>query len=498
MMNLLVNAPSFGGTITAPPSKSHTIRALICASLARKPSYIATPLMSADTMSALRVLRQLGVTITKVSAHPPVLEVSPPAQGLLSFAGDTSQAQGTHGNTAAQGNKTHAGITDCRETHPAYGRTEKTDAETTLDLDNSGSLLYFLGILLAAASAPICLTGDESLRSRPVEPLLAVYRQAGVSYSAAHTDSAVPPLRFCGPLRAGDFQLTGPFSQPVTGLLLTAPLLDGTSRITFKRAGERPYLRMTCDWLRTAGIAYVNRGERYFEVVGGQCYRAFSKTVPGDWSSALFPITAAVICNAALTVTNLDPADTQGDSQALSVLRAMGADIRCDAERRTVSVFPISGKLRGGRFGCTDIPDAVPVLAAAAVFCSGQTLLTHAGVCRFKECDRLTASAEELAKFGAHIVQGEDFLRIDGSGGIGLHPARVRSRGDHRIAMALAVAACGVAANDNLQKETRGAPINFYEPSCIEDFDCVKISYPRFIEDMNAAGAVLKECCTRR
>ena len=153
----------------------------------------------------------------------------------------------------------------------------------------------------------------------------------------------------------------------------------------------------------------------------------------------------------------------------------MGADIRCDAERRTVSVFPISGTLRGGRFDCGDIPDAVPILAAAAVFCSGQTLLTNAGVCRFKECDRLAASAEELAKFGAHIVQGENFLRIDGSGGTGLHPAQVRSRGDHRIAMMLAVAACGIA-----------------ETSCIEDFDCVKISYPRFIEDMNAAGAVFK------
>ena len=330
------------------------------------------------------------------------------------------------------------------------------------------------------------------------------------------TDSReVPPLRFCGPLPAGHYRLDGPFSQPVTGLLLAAPLLNGRSRITVNHAGERPYLRMTCAWLRIAGIEVLNRGDCYFEVAGGQRYHAFTHTIPGDWSSALFPLTAAVICNAALTLTNLDPTDTQGDSQALSILQAMGADIRCDAERRTVSVFPISGTLKGGRFDCGDIPDAVPILAAAAMFCTGETLLCNAGVCRFKECDRLAASAEELAKFGAHITQGEDFLRIVGSGnkdssesdtggndrtksgGYRLHPARVCSRGDHRIAMMLAVAACGIAVqhhNRQTSVDMREYTEQFSQSacsqiSCIEDFDCVKISYPQFIEDMNAVGA---------
>ncbi|EEV19546.1 3-phosphoshikimate 1-carboxyvinyltransferase [Treponema vincentii] len=472
-MNLLVNAPSFCGTMTAPSSKSHTIRALICASLAESPSFITAPLISGDMESAIQALRQLGVTITEVSHKPLTLKVTPPARGLLSFA-EGAVNTGQNSEYSEQGNIPFG----------HGGKQSGQDEELLLNLGNSGSLLYFLGMILAAAETPVCLTGDESLRSRPAAPLLSIYRQAGISYSAAKPDSDtrstdVPPLRFCGPLPAGNYQLDGPFSQPVTGLLFTAPLLNGMSRITFNKAGERPYLRMTCDWLRIAGITLTHGGfdtdTCSFEIAGNQRYQPFRTTIPGDWSSALFPLTAAVICNAALTLTNLDPADTQGDSRALSILQAMGADIRCDAERRTVSVFPISGTLRGGRFDCGDIPDAVPILAAAAVFCSGQTLLTNAGVCRFKECDRLAASAEELAKFGAHIVQGENFLRIDGSGGTGLHPAQVRSRGDHRIAMMLAVAACGIA-----------------ETSCIEDFDCVKISYPRFIEDMNAAGAVFK------
>ena len=508
-MNLKVSTPSFCGTMTAPFSKSHTLRALICASLADDASFITAPLISGDMESAVQVLRQLGVTITEVSNNPLVLKVTPPADGLLSSAERGVADTNTEHTERSDKPAGHA-----EPPHKLSGQDGKlpaSDMELVLDLGNSGSLLYFLGMILAAADAPVCLTGDESLRSRPVEPLLSVYRQAGIPYSAASIKNGtgsmeVPPLRFCGPLPAGTYQLDGPFSQPVTGLLLAAPFLNGMSRITFNKAGERPYLRMTCAWLRIAGIEVLNRGDCYFEVAGGQRYRAFTQTIPGDWSSALFPLTAAVICNAALTLTNLDPADTQGDSQALSILKTMGADIRCDTERRTVSVFPISGELKGGRFDCADIPDAVPILAAAAVFCTGETLLLNAGVCRFKECDRLAASAEELAKFGADITQGEDFLRIGGSGGNNstvngsggqkLHPARVRSRGDHRIAMMLAVAACGIAAryHSGQQSDTTKENIEiFSETSCIEDFDCVRISYPRFIEDMNAAGAAFKE-----
>jgi len=469
--------------MTALSSKSHTLRALICASLADDTSFITAPLISGDMESAVQVLRQLGVTITEVSNNPLVLKVTPPAGGLLSSAE----------RGAADTNIGHA-----KPPHKLSGQDGKlpaSDMELVLDLGNSGSLLYFLGMILAATDIPVCLTGDESLRSRPVEPLLSVYRQAGIPYSVASIKNGtgsmeVPPLRFCGPLPTGSYQLDGPFSQPVTGLLLAAPLLNGMSCITFNNAGERPYLRMTCAWLRIAGIEVLNRSDCYFEIKGRQRYRSFSETIPGDWSSALFPLTAAVICNAALTLTNLDPADTQGDSQALSILKAMGADIRCDTERRTVSVFPISGELKGGRFDCADIPDAVPILAAAAVFCTGETLLLNAGVCRFKECDRLAASAEELAKFGADITQGEDFLRINGgggnnstvngSGGHGLHPARVRSRGDHRIAMMLAVAACGIAKESHTGR------------TYIKDCDCINISYPHFAEDMNAIRAAFK------
>ena len=456
-MTLFADKPSLHGTIRIPPSKSHTIRALLCAALAETPSCIESPLMSADILTAIEVLRQLGVGITEIRNRPLVLKVTPPVSGILSFI-------------------------------------DNADAEIRLDLGNSGSLLYFLGVLLAAAQCPVSLTGDSSLQSRPVEPLLAVYRQAGLNYSAcAVSGSRTPPVRLCGPLRAGTFRLTGPFSQPVTGLLLTAPLLKGLTEIFFDNAGERPYLRMTCEWLRTAGIEVFSRDECYFKIAGCQRYSAFSKTIAGDWSSALFPLTAAILCNAALTLTNLDPLDVQGDSQAVHILREMGADIRCNPERRTVTVHPAAASLHGGSFDCADIPDAVPALAAAAAFCEGETFLFNTGVCRFKECDRLHAITEELSKFGAVITQGADFLRIDGKGGGGLHPAGVWSHGDHRIAMMLACTACGIAArsagscNSDAQLPLKDGSLSY-----IEDFECVSVSYPDFIADMNTAGAAFR------
>lgn len=530
----------------------------MCASLAEAPSFITAPLMSADTITAIQVLRRLGVSIEEEGQTPLVLKVTPPRAGLLSFEScdtirerrcrsgllnstlsesraaleDTAQSEGSV--EAEDGVESKDGIKSEGSAESKNGvKSEDTvqsegsaasEAALTLHLGNSGSLLYFLGMILSASHIPICLTGDESLKRRPVEPLAAVYRQAGIPYSAGKPNRiavpdttcggitgspctialsgadntaglngadcsngcigseapAVLPLCFRGPLPAGTYRLTGPFSQPVTGLLFTAPLLNGTTRIVFNRPGERPYLKMTCDWLRTAGITVTDNGHYSFEIKGRQPYRSFSKTIPGDWSSALFPLTAAVICNTALTLTHLDPVDSQGDVRALSVLQAMGADIRCDEERCIISVRPISGGLTGGNFDCADIPDAVPALAAAALFCSGETRLVNAGVCRFKECDRLRAITEELTKFGAHITEGADFLHIEGSGGSGLHPARVCSRNDHRIAMMLAVAACGIAKESHTGR------------TYIKDCDCINISYPHFAEDMNAIGAAFK------
>ena len=209
-MNLRVNTPSFCGTMTAPSSKSHTLRALICAALADETSCITAPLISGDMESAIQVLSQLGVAITEVSNNPLVLKVTPPVGGLLSFVERTADANTEHTERSKKQSEQNSAQLG------QDGTLHRSDAELVLDLGNSGSLLYFLGMILAAADAPVCLTGDESLRSRPVEPLLSVYRQAGIPYSAANRQSdtssmEVPPLRFAARCPPDTTGLTDPF-----------------------------------------------------------------------------------------------------------------------------------------------------------------------------------------------------------------------------------------------------------------------------------------------
>ncbi|MGP1454559.1 MAG: 3-phosphoshikimate 1-carboxyvinyltransferase [Treponema sp.] len=441
-MHINIHAAHIHGTIAIPPSKSHTLRALIAASLAHGVSSIASPLYSADTASALQVLRTLGVRITEDGTNPVHLTIDPP--------------------------------------HNRYFFQTGSMVPTELNLGNSGSLLYFLGTLLAVSTSPFCLTGDCSLQGRPVHPLIQIYRQGGVAYQACQTalDRYCPPLSLQGPLQAQDFHIEGPFSQAVTGLLFALPLLKGTSRIFLHNAGELPYIRMTCEWLKTSGIRFhATCDDTSFAITGMQRYQPFNTRIGGDWSSAAFPLAAALVCNSALTLQNLDRCDTQGDSRILDIVQHMGAAIQYSAAVHTVTILPTADTLKGCAINCADIPDAVPALAALAAFAQGNTVLHHAGGCRFKECDRLHVIAQEVAAFGIDIIEGKDWLCIKGQGGANLHPAQVQSHDDHRIAMMLVVIACGIAARQQSACS-----------SCVQDTECIQVSYPSFIEDFKSIG----------
>ncbi|MGP1576544.1 MAG: 3-phosphoshikimate 1-carboxyvinyltransferase [Treponema sp.] len=551
-MKLIVGAPHFHGKIRIPSSKSHTLRALICASLADSSSYIESPLESEDINTAVEILQSLGVRIRKLNSSPAVWKISPPHGGLIEYLNTYStqtaekpvtagsayfmqspiifssqHTQAAESGSSVQSSKSvvpihepqyaaHSKVSACSEVSDStcpeistcpevFDHTETQSpvfhhTPITLHLGNSGSLLYFLGATLAVSHCPLCFTGDASLQSRPIEPLLEIYRQAHLFYAAASAKAqAALPLTFCGALAARTFTLDGPFSQPVSGLLLAAPLLHGTTRIFFKNPGEVPYLHITCNWLRKAGIhVQAAQNGSSFTITGKQVYRALSETIPGDWSSAAFPLAAAIVSRQALTLENLDIQDGQGDARIVSLLQQMGAAVHYNAAEKTLSVLPVPPvspnqrhsyippplTLTGISCDCSDIPDAVPVLAALACFAQGQTYLTNAGVCRYKECDRLHVIAEELSRFGADITEGSDFLIIHGKGGDNLHPARVTSRHDHRIAMALAVAACGIGAITATASSSSGIPF-----SCVEHFDCAAVSYPAFIADLTAAGA---------
>lgn len=429
--------------IEVPPSKSHSMRALVLAAFAEGSSQIKNLLMSGDTKTAISVFESLGVKFkieqkTNFSAD---IIVFPPKEGLKK-------------------------------------RIEK-QKQIKIDAGNSGTLFYFLGSILSLMSSDFILTGDSSILKRPAKPLIEIYEELGLKYEFLDGFEKAPIRVLPGSsliknLKGKTLCLEGDFSQVISGLLLGAGLLDFPLQINLKRAGELPYLKMTLHWLKTCGIKFdVSDDFKTFKIIGSQKILGFSAGIPADWSSAAFPIALALITASTISIKNIDINDVQGDARIVKVLKEMNADIRFEEKSQTLKIFPSS--LKGGTFDCSDIPDAVPALSAIACFAKGETILKNIEICRYKECDRLSVISSELKKLGADITEGRDVLHIIGNAGKNLSPASVDSYKDHRIAMMLTVVGFGIDDKD-------GAVFT------LKNAECFDISYPSFLEDLKRMG----------
>lgn len=434
--------------IEVPPSKSHSMRALVLASFAEGSSQIKNLLMSGDTKTAISVFESLGVRFkieqkTNFSAD---IIVFPPKEGLK--------------------------------------KRIESQKPIKIDAGNSGTLFYFLGSILSLMSSDFILTGDSSILKRPVKPLIEIYEGLGLKYEFLGSYEKAPIRVLAGSyliknLEEKSLCLEGDFSQVVSGLLLVAGLLDFPLQINLKRAGELPYLKMTLHWLKTCDIELdVSDDFKTFKITGRQKISSFSASIPADWSSAAFPIALALITASTISIKNIDINDVQGDARIVKVLKEMNADIRFEEESQSLKIFPSS--LKGGTFDCSDIPDAVSALSAIACFAKDETLLKNIEICRYKECDRLSVIASELKKLGADITEGRDFLRIIGNAGKNLRPAAVDSHKDHRIAMMLTVMGFGIDDKDGTV-------------FTLKNTECFDISYPSFLDELKNMSLSITE-----
>ena len=386
-----IRPAGLAGSLRIPASKSHTIRALLIASLAGGESHIRNALDSADTRSCIEACRALGA---RVEGPPDHLVV-----------------RGTAG---------HLRVPD----HP-------------IDVGNSGTTLYLAAGMAALAGGPVTFTGDDQIRVRSAAPLLDSLRDLGAEVSV-HRENGCAPFTVRGPLRGGRTVIECHTSQYLSSLLLCAPLCAGPTEIGVPLLNEKPYVEMTLDWLDGQGIEYANNGFAGFTIPGGQRYHRFDRSIPGDFSSAAFFLCAAAVTRSTLTLEGLDMADSQGDKAVVAMLRELGCSI---------DIFPDALTITGRRMRGTDLdlnatPDALPALAAAACYAEGTTRLVNVPQARMKETDRITVMREELMKMGADVEELEDGLVIRGSE---LTGAEVDGRGDHRVVMALAVAGLGAA-----------------------------------------------------
>ncbi len=418
-MNWKIEPSALHGEIRVPPSKSHTIRALLIAALADGESTIEHGLLEGDGASGLDAVQGLGATVAREGDN-------------LRIAGAGSDG--------------------------GLGRDE-------LFLGNSGTSARLFAAAAALGPRKRRFDGDDSLRNRPMKPLLTALGELGATFGFESSNRDIP-FWIHGPLRGGSVCISGITSQFVSSLLLSCPLATGDTSIAVDGLHEAPYVRITTWWLDKQGIAYEASDDlAHFKIRGNQRYRPIRQRIPGDFSSATFAATGAAITRSSLRIENVDFTDPQGDREVFDILESMGVLVERD---QTGCVVSGGDELQGTEIDLNSMPDALPALAVLGCVASGTTVLRNVKQARIKETDRIAVMAGELAKMGASIEELPDGLRIRQSA---LRGALVDGHNDHRVVMALALA--GLIAD--------GVTV-------VGGAEAAAVTYPGFARDFAAAG----------
>lgn len=418
---VLHGADRIQGILRVPGDKSISHRGLLLGALAHGTTEVRGLLRSEDCLATFGALRTLGV------------EILEPAQDCVRILG--------------------------------RGPEGLQEPATILDAGNSGTTLRLLAGVLAGRPFFSVLTGDASLRSRPMRRVVDPLTAMGATL-LGRDGGQYPPLAVQGRHLSGIAWPSPVASAQVKSAVLLAGLqATGETSVTEPLPSRDHTERM----LAAFGVPLRRQGTTV-SVPGEVRLRAASITVPGDVSSAAFFLAAAAAWpGGELLIQGVGVNPTR--TGALDVLEAMGATItrgreRIEAGEPLADLAVRGARLRGTRIGADLVPrllDEIPILAVAAALAEGETVISGAAELRVKEVDRLSALAGELAKLGARVTEERDGLRI--RGGRRLRGAVVRSRGDHRMAMALAIA--GLLADG----ETR-----------VQDIACVGTSFPGFAE----------------
>lgn len=431
MSALRVAGPArpLAGDVSVPGDKSIGHRALLCGALADGTTVVRGFSGGADVRATLDAVQRLGA--------------------LARTEGDTVRVTG-------------AGL------ELGAGR------ETALDCANSGTTMRLGMGLVAGIDGRCVLDGDGSLRRRPMARVAEPLRAMGARIETA---AGRPPVRVQGGGLVGvDWTLAVASAQVKSAILLAGLRARGTTRVREPVASrdhtERLLAHMGVTLVRTDGAIALSAGQRL---------RPADVPLPGDPSSAAFLVVAALVVPGStlrLRDVGLNPTRTG----ALAILQRMGGDIRSERVRDEAGeprgdLIVRASRLHGTTIAPDEVPaaiDELPVLAVAAALADGETRITGAGELRVKESDRL-AALEQLRALGVAVQAMPDGLVIAGVGGRRLRPGRVDAAGDHRIAMAFAVA--GLCADGGVE---------------IADPECVAVSFPAFFTDLAGLGAAVE------
>lgn len=427
MEKIIINPRTLSGSVNIPPSKSLGHRGIISASLSRGISKITNVQFSNDITATIDVMRKLGAKI-QVCKNEVIVD------GSYIFLHNNKQLE-----------------FQCNE---------------------SGSTLRFLIPIALVKAGEYVFKGQGKLVSRPLNSYYEIFDEKEIHY---FTNNGELPLKVNGGITSGRFKLRGDISsQFITGLLFALPLLSGDSEIIVTTNLEsKGYIDLTLDVLKDFGIHINNDDYRVFRIKGNQRYMPRKFRIDGDYSQGAFYLVAGALgCD--IKCEGLRKDSLQGDKVIIDILKRMGCSI-VDTEDY---IKALPSKLKGIDIDVSQCPDLVPILGVVASLAEGKTKIFNGKRVRIKESDRLFATATELNKIGAKIEELEDGLIIEGVDGF--KGGEVDSHNDHRIVMALAIAA--TRADSEI---------------IINNYMAIEKSYPNFFEDYKSLGGDVSEFNTR-
>ncbi len=388
-MRVIQKSGPVNATVTAPPSKSYSVRALLLAAMSRGTTIVRNCLDADDTRYAFEALKAIGFD----------------ASGA--FKSELSIGE----------------------------RVSMSANEVPIFVGNAGTAMRFFTGWLAFTPGRFELRGEERMHQRPIGDLVDVLLSIGSEVEYVEREG-YPPLRIRGKRMRGGFDVTisaETSSQFVSALMLGGATLPDGITLRISQMASGPYIDITADILQTFG-ARVTRDGNAINVRAGNLERA-EYVVEGDYSSASYWFAAAAATRGTMRVRGLAIPTAQGDAGFLDILKAMGCDVNVTPDEITVTN---TGTLNGGTFDCNATPDIVPTLAAIAPLASSPVEIVNVANLRVKESDRLATVTSELRALGATVEEREDALVIQP--GWSDAPAIIETHNDHRIAMAFAIA----------------------------------------------------------
>ena len=420
-MSCKIEKTKIYGKIVCPANKSYTHRALLLATLLDGKSIIKNVLRSSDTNASIVACKSFGAQIQEAGKNVTV-------KGIKDF-------------------KAHSAV---------------------IDAANSGTTIRIAAAIASLSEGKTVLSGDESLRQRPMQPLLDALESIGAKCSST---KGKPPITVRGKVKGGEVTIPGNISsQFISALMIIAPRTEKGIVLNIERdLVSKPYIDATIISMEkfNAKVETLEPYKKYF--IPPQKYKPTTLTVPSDFSSLALLLSASVLLGDELTIEMTMGDLPQGDEKIIDILEILGVVVTL---KKNTIMIKSPERLVGGRFDLNDTPDLLPPLAILALKTAKPIELYNVKHARYKETDRIAILSRELQKLGVKVKEKEDGLVLEAPD----EPkgADLNSENDHRLFMAFCI-------------------VGMYVGDCtVSNPKSIDVSYPNFISDMNKVGGKIK------